>query len=70
MDELEGKKKDVDLTTFKKEDVTRLFEACKIAEYKFKEVPKINQSDASAYIGGPLNQFFNSLNGILFHKIS
>lgn len=34
--ELEGKKEDVVLSTFKKDDVTRLLEACKIAEFKFK----------------------------------
>lgn len=34
--EFEGKKDDIVLSTFKKEDVIRLLEACKIADYKFK----------------------------------
>lgn len=59
--ELEGKKDDIVLSTFKKEDVSRLLEATKIAEFKFKEVSKVNQSDASAYIGGPLTQYFSTL---------
>ena len=60
--ELEGKKDDIVLNTFKKDDVSRLLEAIKVADYKFKEVSKVNQSDASAYIGGPLNQYFSTLN--------
>lgn len=59
--ELEGKKEDVILSTFKKDDITRLLETCKIVDYKFKEVTKVNQSDASAYIGAPLTQYFASL---------
>lgn len=32
-----------------------------MVDYKFKDVVKVNQSDASAYIGGPLNQYLVSL---------
>lgn len=56
-----GEKGDIVLKLFKKEDVQRLLGALKVVDYKFKEVTKVNQSDASAYIGGELTKYFAAL---------
>jgi precorrin-3B methylase len=49
--EFEGDKDSFELKTIKKVDVSRVLEACKTANYEFKDVNKVSGSDANAYIG-------------------
>lgn len=49
--EFEGNKDSFELKTIKKDDIARVLEACKVANYEFKEVTKVSGNDAIAYIG-------------------
>lgn len=56
-----GNPDDIQLTTHSADDVNRVLKACDIAEYRFKEVTRVNGNDASVYIGEPLNEYFKTL---------
>lgn len=49
--EFEGENKEFELKTIKKEDIGKVLEACKVTNYAFREVTKVNGNDAIAYIG-------------------
>lgn len=59
--EFEGAKDEIVLNTITAADLTRVFEANKIAAYKYNEVQKVTSSDSRAYIGEALTAFFSKL---------
>jgi hypothetical protein len=59
--EFEGNKESFEVKNVKEADAANMLEACTKANYEFKQVAKVSGSDASAYIGAPLNDYFNKL---------
>lgn len=61
MKDFEGEKDSFELKTIKKDDVSRALEICKVANYEFKQVTKVSESDAIAYLGEPITKYLASI---------
>lgn len=61
LQEFEGAKEEIVLNTISEKELTRIFEALKLAGYKFNEVPKVSSNDSRAYIGEALTGLFSGL---------
>jgi hypothetical protein len=67
--EFEGDKDKFELKTIKASDIEKVLEACKKADFQFKSVNKVSGSDANAYIGEPLSNYFKTLSCNSFIKL-
>jgi hypothetical protein len=67
--EFEGEKDVFELKTIKASDVEKVLESCKKTDYQFKTVNKVGGSDAAAYIGEPLTNYFKGLSCNSFIKV-